>query len=170
MGWREPVNPGRGLVRVLGKVFGRSPCGGDQVDIAASGSLVAHQAADERDLLPIRRPAGHGNLQTVQRARRVFGVEHRPWLAAWQPLRIELSYPPVVFPGRGCGDVGQLGGVGCPVIFIDVQSRWGDLAEFTGSGFNSGHPLDLQPLDADHAGGRLHGRQRPGRPGGSFYI
>ena len=45
-----------------------------------------------------------------------------------------------------------------------------DLAEFTGSGFDGGHPLDLQPLHPDYAGGWLHRCQRPGRPGGAFYI
>jgi hypothetical protein len=118
----------------------------------------------------IRRPAGHRDLQAVQRARGVFRVQHRSRLAACQPLGIQLGHPPVVFPGRGGGNVGELAGVRRPVIFIDMKCSWGDLAEFTGSGFDGGHPLDLQPLDPDYAGGRLHGRQRPGWPGGAFNI
>src|ERR1700677_3766236 len=51
----EPVNPRRAPVRVRGNVPGRSPASGYQVDIAAGGALVAHQASDEGDLFSIGR-------------------------------------------------------------------------------------------------------------------
>ena len=100
----------------------------------------------------------------------MFRVEYGSGTAAGQWLGVELRHPPVVFAGRGCGYVGEPPGVGSPVIFVDVERRWGDLAKFAGGGFDRRNALDLKPFDADHSGGRLHRRERSGRPGGTFDI
>ena len=164
------MNPDRGLIGLGGKVFRLSARGRYQIDIAARDSLIAHQSADKRDLIAGGRPAGDGDLQTVQRTRGMFRVENGLWLAVRQRLGIELRHPPVVFPGRGCGDIRELPGVGRPVIFVDMKVGRGYLTKFTGGGFDARDALDLQSLDPDYASGRLHGRERPSGPGGAFDI
>ncbi len=166
----EPVNPGRGLVRLRGNIFRLSARGRYQIDIAARGSLIAHQSTDKRDSIAGGRPAGYGDLQAMQRARRMFGIENRSRLAACQWLGVKLRHPPVVFSRRGRGHKSELPGIGRPVIFIHMKVGGADLAEFAGGGFHGSHALDLQPLHSNNPGRRLHGSQRPGRPGGAFDV
>ena len=57
------------------EILGFAAGGGDEVDVAAGGALVAHEAADEGDLAAVGGPAGDGDLQAVEGAGDFGGVE-----------------------------------------------------------------------------------------------
>src|ERR1700744_5765522 len=164
------MDPGGALVRTRGQIFGLAPAGGYEKDVPSRRTLITHQAADKGNLSPVRRPAGHRNLLPMQRSWGMFGVENGVRLAARERLAIQLGYPPVVFPGWGCGDVGEAPGVGSPVVLIDMQFGRAHLAKIPGCSFDRRPPLNFEALDADHPCRRLHGGEGPCGTAGSFNV
>ena len=63
----------------MGAGLGAEVGGGDEVDVAADGALVGHEAADEGDLLAVGGEARHGDLQAVEWGRGGGWVEERAW-------------------------------------------------------------------------------------------
>jgi len=170
---RDPVEKGDGRRSSGGDVPRLAAGGRDEVDVAAGRTLIAHQAADEGDLFAVGRPAGDGDLEIVELAGDLGGVEDRLW--RWRRLRgggwldclyIEMGHPPVVFAGRIGGDVGHLSGVGRPVELVDVQVGRGDLPERSGGDAGHSDALDLRALFADDTAPGLHGGERAGGAGG----
>src|SRR5208283_1908003 len=58
---------------------GRNAGCGNDVDVAAGRALIAHQAADEGDLLAVGREAGDGDLEAVEVAGDFLRVEDGLW-------------------------------------------------------------------------------------------
>ncbi len=78
--WTDPLDEGDGRGAVGREVLRLAAGGGDEVDVAAGRALIAHQAADEGDLLAVGRPARDGDLQAVERSRRLWWC--RGWIGA----------------------------------------------------------------------------------------
>ena len=71
-----PRDPLGGGGTAGGEIAGLAAGGGDDPDIAAGDALVAHEAADEGDGFSVGRPAGNGDLEAVEGAGDVGGVEN----------------------------------------------------------------------------------------------
>src|SRR6185437_2101532 len=79
----EPGDEGGGSVDRGGDVGGLAlAVGSDDPDVAAGGTLVGHQAADEGDALAVRGPARDGDLEAVQGGVGGGGVEDDLWFQA----------------------------------------------------------------------------------------
>ena len=139
--------------------------GRDDPDVAACSSLIAHEAADESDGFSVGRPAWDGDLEAVEGAGNLSGIENGFGLGT-QHLGVKRGDPPVVLSGRiGC-DVGEGFGIGRPIELVDVEiggrgkgGRYG----LGGICQGDGYALNFDTVLADHAGRGLHGGQCPGR-------
>src|SRR5579859_6574198 len=60
---RFPIQPGRRRGNSGSHITCITSTGGYRKNVATDRSLIAHQAADERDCLAVRRPAWHRHLQ-----------------------------------------------------------------------------------------------------------
>ena len=95
-----PGEPSGAAGEIGGDVGRVAAGGGDGPDVATSGALVGHEAADEGDALAIEGEAGNGELEAVHGGVGGVGVKDDLGLLA-VGLDVELGDPPVVFAGRG---------------------------------------------------------------------
>src|SRR5690242_21964902 len=96
-------------------------------------TLVAHQPFNESDRFPIWCPAGDSHLKG--------GFMDRPGLATLEQDRVDLGDPPIVVPGaRSCSNhKGAV--VRRPIVIVNMQAGWRDLANRAGACVQYCNPL-----------------------------
>ena len=145
---------------MLGVRFSRRAAGRrNNVDVAARGSLVAHQAFDEGDVLAVGRDMGLGNLP--------FGSVNLTHLTGLRIDAIELCDIPICIAGAVGGGCDPALAVGSPIVFIDVDIGRRDLCQRVRRKIDRRQAL-LVHFVIDHACERGHGLERPGDPRHAF--
>src|SRR6185312_16298246 len=148
--------------------------GVDDPDIAASGALVAHQAADKGDVLAVGGPAGNGDLQAVHVAGNSLGGKHGAGLRADGVVvdvnrsSPELRDPPVVFSRRVGSDVADFFRTWGPAKLVDMQREGRKPASDSAGNIHTIKALHFDAVFADDAGPRLHRIECAGRARGIF--
>ncbi len=104
-------------------------------DVATIETFVAHQATDESDLLPIRRPPWQSELPL--NGRMVQDIHS----TRADIQDVKLRDPPVVVRGSGRSKRGKAVPIRRPIIFVNVQRGGRDLAHVASHGADDGQSL-----------------------------
>ncbi len=91
------------------------------MNVAARGTLIAHQSFNECNVLSIRRDARDSDLQ--------FWFVDLAHLAGLGTHQIQARNPPVGIPGTMRGDSCPRLSVRSPVVFVDIHIRGRDLRQ-----------------------------------------
>src|SRR5580704_11122413 len=144
--------PGNGVGRcfaVGSEVAGLASGDGNDVDISAGGTFVAHQALDEGHTLAIRRDSRIGKLQLW-----LVNLTH---FAALRIDQIEPRHPPVRITVAVSGRCRPRLTIGRPVVLVDIYIHGRDLPEMVRAEIEGCYPLleDLLVNDSRERGHRL---------------
>ena len=152
---RHPTRPCRGSLHIGRQVARGAACSVDDVHVARTDVLVAHEAADERDRTAVGRPDRPFDLH--------LRLQNRTRCAIRRVDDPQLRDVPVVVARAVSGGDRQPIAARTPVEVVHVQIRWRELTHLARGDVNDSKPLREDSL-VDHAGRCRRGHHGPGRP------